>query len=79
MPGRADKATGALKDGGQRAKAAATKLYALAQDPELQAKVRILFDDGKKLYRAASSPEAKEVYRKAAGIVSKVAKNSRGK
>lgn len=74
MSGRADKAAGALKDGGQRAKAAATKLYALAQDPEVQAKAGKLLEDGKKLYRVATSPEAKVAYRKAADFIRKAQK-----
>ncbi|MEV8131491.1 hypothetical protein QMY03_05490 [Arthrobacter sp. KFRI-F3372] len=74
MSGRTDKAVGALKDGGQKAKAAATKLYALAQDPEVQAKAGKLLEDGKKVYRIAISPEAKEAYRKAAEIIYKARK-----
>lgn len=74
MSGKADKAAGAVKDGGQRAKAAAAKLYALAQDPEVQAKVGKLLEDGKKMYRVATSPEAKEAYRKAAQFINKARK-----
>lgn len=74
MSGRAEKATDAMKDGGQRAKAAASKLYALAQDPELQAKAGKLLEDGKKLYRVAISPEAKEAYRRAAEFINKARK-----
>jgi hypothetical protein len=74
MSGRTDKAVGALKDGGQRAKAAATKLYALAQDPEVQAKAAKLLENGKKAYRVAISPEAKEAYRKAAQFINKARK-----
>jgi len=39
-----------MKDGGQKAKAAAAKLYVLAKDPETQAKAGKLLDDGKKSY-----------------------------
>jgi hypothetical protein len=74
MAAKADKAAAAMKDGGQKAKAAAAKLYALAKDPEAQAKAEKLFDDGKKLYRAATSPEAKEAYRKAAEVINKMRK-----
>jgi hypothetical protein len=74
MAARADKAAAAMKDGGQKAKAAAAKLYALAKDPETQAKAGKLLDDGKKLYRAATSPEAKEAYRKAAEVINKMRK-----
>lgn len=74
MAGKADKAAAAIKDGGQKAKAAAAKAYALAKDPEMQAKAEKLFEDGKKLYRAATSPEAKEAYRKAAEVINKVRK-----
>lgn len=74
MAGRADKAAAAMKGGGQKAKAAASKLYALAKDPETQAKAEKLLDDGKKLYRAATSPEAKEAYRKAAEVINKMRK-----
>lgn len=74
MSGRAEKATDAMKDGGQRAKAAASKVYALAQDPEVQAKAGKLLEDGKKLYRVAISPEAKEAYRKAAEFMNKARK-----
>lgn len=74
MAARADKAVAAMKDGGQKAKAAAAKLYALAKDPETQAKAEKLLDDGKKLYRAATSPEAKEAYRKAAEVINRMRK-----
>lgn len=74
MSERADKAAGALKDGGQWAKTAATKLYVLAQDPEVQAKAAKLLENGKKVYRAAISPEAKDAYRKAAELLKKARK-----
>ncbi|MDQ0924545.1 hypothetical protein QF038_003053 [Pseudarthrobacter sp. W1I19] len=74
MAGKADKAAAVMKDGGQKAKDAAAKLYALAQDPEMQAKAGKLLEDGKKLYRAATSPEAKEAYRKAAEVIHKMRK-----
>ncbi len=71
MAGRADKAAALIKDRGHKAKAAASKLYVLAKDPEVQAKAGKLLEDGKKMYRAATSPEAKEAYRKAAEIIRK--------
>ena len=74
MAGRADQAAAAIRGGGQKAKAAAAKAYALATDPEIQAKAGKLLDDGKKLYRAATSPEAKEVYRQAAEVINKMRK-----
>lgn len=74
MPGKADKAAAAIKDGGQKTKAAAVRLYALAKDTETQAKAEKLLEDGKKLYRAATSPEAKEAYRKAAEFIKKARK-----
>lgn len=74
MAGRADKAAALIKDGGQKAKDAASKVYDLAKDPDVQAKVGKLLEDGKKVYRAATSPEAKEVYRKAAEIINRARK-----
>ncbi|MDQ0617376.1 hypothetical protein [Arthrobacter globiformis] len=74
MAGKADKAVAVMKDGGQKAKDAAAKLYALAKDPETQAKAGKLLEDGKKMYRAATSPEAKEAYRKAAEVKNKMRK-----
>lgn len=74
MAGKADKAAAVMKDGGQKAKDAAAKLYAVAKDPEMQAKAGKLIEDGKKLYRAATSPEAKEAYRKAAEVINKMRK-----
>ena len=74
MAGKADKAAAAMKDGGQKAKAAAAKLYALAKDPETQSKAGKLLEDGKKMYRAATSREAKAAYRKAAEVLNKMRK-----
>lgn len=74
MAGKADKAAAVMKDGGHKAKTAAAKLYALAKDPETQAKAGKLLEDGKKMYRAATSPEAKEAYRKAAELINKMRK-----
>lgn len=74
MAGKADKAASLLKDGGHKAKAAAVNLYTLAKDPETQAKGKKLLEDGKKMYRAATSPEAKEAYRKAAEFINKARK-----
>jgi hypothetical protein len=74
MAGKASKAAAVMKDGGQKAKTAAAKLYALAKDPETQAKAGKLLADGKKMYRAATSPEAKEAYRKATEVINKMRK-----
>ena len=40
----------------------------------MQAKARKLVDDGKKVYRAATSPEAKQAFRQAAEIINKARK-----
>lgn len=72
MAGKSDKAAAAMKDAGQKAKAATAKLYVLARDPEMKAKAEKLFADGKKIYRAATSPEAKENYRKVAAVIDKM-------
>lgn len=74
MAGKVDKAAAAMKDGGQKAKAAAAKLYILAKDPETQAKAGKLLEDGKKVYRTLISPEAKEAYRQAAAVIIKMRK-----
>lgn len=74
MAGKAAKAAAVMKDGGQKAKTAAAKLYALTKDPETQAKAEKLLEDGKKIYRAATSPEAKEAYRKAVEVINKMRK-----
>lgn len=74
MARRADKAAAAMKDVGQKAKAAGAKLYVLANDPEMQAKAGRLVADGKRTYRAATSPEAKETYRKVVAVIDKMRK-----
>ena len=74
MAGKADKAAALIRDGGQKAKAAATKVYVVAKDPATQAKAGKLLADGKKIYRAATSPEAKEAYRKVAAVINSVRK-----
>jgi hypothetical protein len=74
MAGKADKAAAFLKSGGEKAKAGGAKLYSLAKDPEVQAKAKQLLEDGKKVYRAATSPEAKQAYRQAAQIMNKARK-----
>ncbi|PWC06438.1 hypothetical protein DF223_12665 [Mycetocola zhujimingii] len=72
MAGTADKAAAFARNGGAKAKAGATKLYAIASDPAVQAKAKQLFEDGKRLYQAATGPEAKRFYRQAATVVKKV-------
>lgn len=74
MAGKADKAAAFLMSGGKKAKAGGTKLYSLAKDPEMQARAMKLLEDGKKMYRAATSPEAKEAYRQVAEIMKKARK-----
>jgi hypothetical protein len=74
MAGKADNAAALLKSGGDKAKAGGTKLYSLAKDPEMQAKAMKLLEDGKGMYRAATSPEAKQAYRHAAEIIRKARK-----
>lgn len=74
MAGKADKAAASMKDGGQKVKVAAAKLYALTKDPETQAKALKLLEDGKRMYRAATSPEAKQAYRQAVEIINKARK-----
>lgn len=74
MAGKADKAAAAMKNGGQKAKTAAAKVYALATDPEVQAKTAKIVADGRELYRAITSPEAREAYRQAARVVDKMRK-----
>lgn len=74
MSGKADKAAAILKNGGAKAKANGAKLYSLATDPNMQAKGRKLVEDGRKVYRAVTSPEAKLAYRQAAAIISKARK-----
>lgn len=69
-----NKAAVAVKNGGSKAKAGAAKMYALAKDPDVQARIKKLADDGKKIYGAATSPEAKRAYRQAAEIIKKVRK-----
>jgi hypothetical protein len=69
-----DKAAAILKNGGIKARASGAKLYSLATDPEMQAKAKKLVDDGKKVYRDSTSPEAKRAYRQAAEIINKARK-----
>ncbi|WCI09627.1 hypothetical protein PJ267_09000 [Arthrobacter sp. OVS8] len=71
MAGNADKAATLLKNGGNKAKAGGAKLYALAKDPEVQAKAAKLLEDGKSMYRAAMSPEAQRAYRQAAEFINR--------
>lgn len=65
---------GLLKNGGAKAKASGAKLYSLAKDPAVQAKVKQLAEDGQKVYRAVTSPEAKRAYRQASEVLRKVRK-----
>lgn len=74
MSGNANKAAAMLKNSGAKAKANGARLQSLATDPEMHAKVRKVVDEGRNLYRAATSPEAKEAYRHAAEIINKLRK-----
>lgn len=74
MAEKVNKAAALLKDTTVKAKAGGAKLYSLAKDPDTQAKAKKLFEDGKRMYRAATSPEAKEAYRQAAEIIKKARK-----
>lgn len=67
MTGRGDKAVSLLKNGG-------AKLYSIANDPVVQAKMKKLAQDGQRFYRVATSPEAKHVYRQAAELLRKAQK-----
>jgi DNA-binding MurR/RpiR family transcriptional regulator len=74
MAEKVNKAVALLKDTKEKAKAGGARLRYLAEDPDTQAKAKKLFEDGKKMYRAATSPEAKEAYRQAAEIIKKARK-----
>ena len=74
MAAKVDKAAALLNDTKVKAKASGAKLYSLAKDPDTQAKAKKLLEDGKKMYRAATSPETKEAYRQAAGLIKKARK-----
>ncbi|WP_454697860.1 hypothetical protein [Arthrobacter humicola] len=74
MAGKVNKAAALLIDTKDKAKAGGAKLYFLAKDPDTQAKAKKLFADGKRMYRAATSPEAKAAYRQAAEIIKKARK-----
>ena len=74
MPGKTDRAAALFKSGRDKAKAAGIKLYSLAKDPEMQAMAARRLADGKRVYRAATSPEAKQAYRHAAEFINKARK-----
>lgn len=69
MAGKADKAAAFLKNGGNKAKTNGAKLHSLAMDPEMQARVKKVVGEGRNLYRAVTSPEAREAYRHVAEII----------
>ena len=75
MTNRGYKALRIIKSGGANLKSGGEKLYSLAKDPAVQAKVRNMVADGQKLYRAANSPEAKQAYRQAAEFIRKTRKS----
>lgn len=74
MAGNAEKVAALMKNGADKARAGGPKLYALANDPEVQAKAAKLLEDGKRIYRAATSPEAQHAYRQAAAFINKTRK-----
>ena len=74
MPGKADTTAALYKSGGDKAKAAGLKLYSLAKGPEMQAMAARRLEDGRRIYRAATSPEAKEAYRHAAQFINRARK-----
>mgnify|MGYP000648376527 CR=1 FL=1 len=74
MSGNADKAAAMLKSGGVMAKATGSKLRALATDPEVQMMAKKAVAEGKKVYRAATTPEAMQFYRQAAEFIKKTRK-----
>ena len=71
VAGVSDRAAALLKSGGAKAKSNGDKLYALAKDPEVHAKIRGLAEDGKKVYDFATSPQAKRAYKQALEIIKK--------
>ena len=74
MSRRGENAAAFLKVGGAKARATGAKLYSIAKDPSTQAKAKRLFDDGKRVYQAVTSPEAQRAYRQAAEAIKKVRK-----
>ncbi|MDQ0076772.1 hypothetical protein [Arthrobacter oryzae] len=76
MSAKLDKAAALLKNGGAKAKASGAKLHSLATDPEMQAKVRNFAGEGMRVYRAVTSPEAKQAYRQAAQFLDKARRKS---
>lgn len=75
MPSKGEKALGLVRNGGAKLKSGSEKLYSLAKDPAVQAKVKNMITDGQKIYRAATSTEAKQAYKQAAEFVRKTRKN----
>ncbi|WP_458113483.1 hypothetical protein M1D88_05045 [Arthrobacter sp. R1-13] len=74
MAEKVNKAAALFKDTKVKAKASGAKVYSYAKDPDTHAKAKKLLEDGKKIYRAATSPEAKEAYRQAAEIIKRARK-----
>lgn len=68
------RAAAVIRNGGAKAKTNGAKLYALAKDPDVQARIKGLAEDGKKVYDFATSPEAKRAYRQAAEIIRRARK-----
>ena len=76
MSGKLDQAAALLKNGGAKAKANGAKLHSLATDPEMQTKLRKIAGEGMRVYRAVTSPEARQAYRQAAQILDKARRKS---
>lgn len=74
MAGKGYKSADLLKNSGTMARTTAAKLYSLAKDPEIQAKAKKLAEDGKRMYQAATSPEAKRAYRQTTDLIKKARK-----
>lgn len=78
MSGNAENTAAMLKNDGAKAKAGGAKMQAIATDPDVQAKVRKIVDEGNKIYRAVTSPEARRAYRHAAKVINKARKKLPG-
>ncbi|EMY33908.1 hypothetical protein D477_012545 [Arthrobacter crystallopoietes BAB-32] len=74
MAGTEHRAAAFMRDGGAKAKDAGARIFAIAKDPATQEKAKKLVDDGRKVYQALTSPEAKRLYRQAAERIRRVQK-----
>lgn len=71
VAGASKKAASLLKKGGAKAKSTGSKVYAVAKDPDVQAKIKTYADDSRKIYDLATSPEAKRAYQQTLTIIKK--------